>query len=637
LPQDTPSVVRSLLEELPRERTSLLPALLRAQDTEGWLSAETLAAVAEHLGIPADEVHTAARHFSEFRLARPGDHLVRICTGLSCRLMGSAAHLHALEARLQVTRGQTTPDGRVTLEGSECLSLCPLAPVLEVDGYCHGLLTPEHVDHLPIWFRRRQSLREVKASEFPQTGATGRTAEERLGQLQSAAKARAQNRPEWRFLVQGGSCGEALGAGDVVKALRLLTAMRGLPAEVLDGACHGRCSGGIVVEVQRPGWPWLTFTHLTKDEIPELLSWLANTALPLNRLQGFAWDEEDWHGLVRVSRHPFFSPQSRLLMERCGHLNPVSLDDALLAGSYAALARALDGQRPEELIAHLEEVGLSWPNRRLGARAGRWSPRGRMPGKPKYLVVNGAEGGSAELKDRHLIEGDPHLVLEGLLLAAYATGARRSVLYLQSGARRCIDRMTRAVAKAQAAGLVGAGILGSPFSFDVEIRRGVGRFPPGGETALLESIEGRVRARTESPPPQEPILWEEPAIVTSLETLAAVAAVSRRGRGRFVSAGPVGTKRTKLFGLSGPLNRPGVVEVEEGVALRRLLLDLAGGIRDGKVLGAVVVEGGRGIVVTPELLQAPIETAVFLSPGASGIVAVPEEEAVGVISGSNTS
>src|SRR3989449_10294238 len=248
--------VRLRLAGFPRERTWLLPALLAVQETEGWLSSEALTAVAEHVRVSPSEACAIATDYSMLRRVKPGSHLVRVCAGLSCRLAGAADHLRALEDLLGIARGSTTPDGRLTLEEAECLSVCSLAPVLEVDGACHGRVTAAAVERLPMWFRtRRPWQRDVDDGDFPRRHAAGRTARERLASLRSEAETRARNRPELRFLVQGGSCGEALGAGEMIKALRLLAAMRGLDAEVLDGACHGMCSAGLPVEVQRAGWP----------------------------------------------------------------------------------------------------------------------------------------------------------------------------------------------------------------------------------------------------------------------------------------------------------------------------------------------------------------------------------------------
>src|SRR5881296_3513533 len=508
--------VRLRLAGFPRERTWLLPALLAAQETEGWLSSEALTAVAEHVRVPPSETCAIATDYATFRRVKPGRHLVRVCAGLSCRLAGAADHLRALEDRLGIARGSTTPDGRVTLEEAECLSVCSLAPVLEVDGASHGRVTSVAVERLPMWFRTRRPWQgDVEASELPQIRALGRTAQERLAYLRSHAEARIRKRPEFRFLVQGGSCGEALGAGEMLKALRLLAAMRGLDAEVLDGACHGMCSAGIVVEVQRAGWPRLTFTHLTKDIVPDLLSALVGSAPPLTRFTGVAWNDEGWRGLPPASRHPFFAGQRRLIMERCGHLDPDSLDDALVGGGYSALANVLDRRTPEDV---LEEVKASGPPA-LCAAAAEWEVCHNASDAPRYFVVNGEEGAPGLLTDCHLMEGDPQRVLEGLLIAAYAAGTNRGIIYMNGTARFAFDRMARALAKAQAARLTDDRILGSAFSFHVEIRRGPRGFVRGEERALLASIEGQ---RAAPPLPPDSRLWGRPTVISNVETLAAI-------------------------------------------------------------------------------------------------------------------
>src|SRR5262249_19926214 len=304
--------VRAVLAEFPRERTWLLPALLAVQEIEGWLSSEALNAVAEHLRIAPSAASAVATDYAAFRFAKPGSHVVRVCSGLSCRLAGAADHLRALEGRLGVVCGQTTPDGRLALEEAGCLSACALSPILEVDGVCHGRVTAAAVERLPIWFRTRRPWQvDVDASNFPRLHAVGQTARERLGDLWSQAESRARTRPELRFLVQGGSCGEALGAEEMIKALRLLAAMRGHDAEVLDGACHGMCSAGLTVEVQRAGWPRLTFAHLTSNSVPELLSALVGDKPPLARFEGMAWNRDGWQGLPPASDHPFFAGQRR--------------------------------------------------------------------------------------------------------------------------------------------------------------------------------------------------------------------------------------------------------------------------------------------------------------------------------------
>jgi NADH-quinone oxidoreductase subunit F len=499
---------------------------------------------------------------------KPGRHLIRLCTGLCCRLVGATDHLRMLENRLAITRGQPTADGRVTVEEAPCLSVCSLAPVVEVDGVCHGRVTSAAIDRLPRWYRTRPPWPvDIDASNFPRVQADGATARERLAWLRAQAEARALARPEWRFLVQGGSCGEALGAGETLKALRILAAMRGLDAEVLDGACHGLCAAGIVVEVQRAGWPALTFTHLTTDTVPDFLSAVAAGTPPLTHFAGVAWNSEGWRGLPAVSRHPFFARQRRVILERCGHVNPVSLDDALLRDGYSALAQVLDHRTAEDVI---EEVPVS-----------------------TGFVVSGAEGIPGLFTDRHLMEGDPHRVLEGLVIAGHAARTNFGIIRINGAARLTRDRMARANAKAQAAGLIGERILGSEFSFHVEIRQ-----------------EAR-----------GPSLDEEP--LSSIAALAALPPLFAEGDGG--RASPRGSPTT-LCGVSGPVDRPGIVEVDKAVTLRELLSSIAGGPRDRGQFKRALVVGASGVPLSAEPLDAPVQSLAAFSGGTGGVIAIPDDQ-----------
>jgi NADH:ubiquinone oxidoreductase subunit F (NADH-binding)/NADH:ubiquinone oxidoreductase subunit E len=617
--------VRSLLAGFPRERAALLPALLAVQETEGWLSPEALTAVADHLRVPLSDASAIVADYPMFRLAKPGSHLVRVCTGLPCRLAGATDHLRALEQRLGIPPGSTTSDDRLTLEEADCLSVCSLAPVLEVDGACHGRATAAAVERLPMWFRtRRPWQRDIDGGDFPRRPAAGRTARERLAALRSEAETRARNRPELRFLVQGGSCGEALGAGEMIKALRLLAAMRGLDAEVLDGACHGMCSAGLAVEVQRAGWPRLTFTHLVRDVVPDFLSAVAGGDARLTRFEGVAWNGEGWRGLPPAARHPFFAGQRRLIMERCGHLHPVSLDDALLSDGYSALAHVLDRQTPGEVIEDLKASGQP----ELRAAAMEWEVCRNVSAASRYFVVNGEEGLPGLFTDRHLMEGDPQRVLEGLLIAAYAVGANRGIVSMHVTAHSSFDRMARALAKGRAAGLVGDRVLGSEFSFAVEIRRGPRGFVQGEERALLPSIEGhRASPRENAPVHPESRLWGQPTVISSVETVAAIPSLIADGLDRRAGRG---RSATKLFGVSGPVNCPGIAEVESGLTLRELVCQMAAGLRDQQTLKGVLVTGPSGVMLPPESLDASLESLDTFSAGARGVIPIPDGAASGV-------
>ena len=278
----------------------------------------------------------------------------------------------------------------------------------------------------------------------------------------------------------------------------------------------------------------------------------------------------------------------------------------------------------------IEEVRAAGLQGRGGAyfqTAVKWEGCRAARGAPKFIVVNGEEGEPGIFKDRHLMEGDPHLLLEGALLAAFAVGATRGVLYVHGEADLSAARLAAAIEQARVWGLLGERILGSDFSLDLEIRRGLGGFVLGEETALLESIEGRrAMPRTRPPFPVESGLWGKPTVINNVETLCAIPAIVARGGAWFAALGR--GFGTKLFGLSGQLQRPGVVEVEIGTTLRQLIDDLGGGTVTGRPVRAAVVGGPSGSVVHPRNFDEPLIPRGPVSPGTGGVAVLDEDASV---------
>jgi NADH:ubiquinone oxidoreductase subunit F (NADH-binding)/NADH:ubiquinone oxidoreductase subunit E len=603
-----------LLARFPPERTWLLPALEAVQADRGWLSLDDLAAIGQHLHVPASEVYGVATHYPELRLVAPGRHVVRVCAGVSCRANGSGALLAALEARLDLRAGGTTPDGAVTLEEADCCFVCSVAPVVEVD---HRYLAAPTADAVLAAcragaFDTHPSLPFGTATAGPLASATderphgdppgGPTARARLEALVDRARARAVRTV--RLLVATGSCGLARGAAETREALRVGVARAGLAAVVEDGACSGLCHAQPVVEVLTPGAGRTTVERVTAERVPALL-----------RLLEGATD----HGLPATAwpptGHPVLGGQQRLLAERWGAIRPASLDDALLAGGYAALAEALDRGDPAAVTAAVKAADLLGRGGAYFPAAVKWEGCRAARGEPKYLVANGEEGEPGIFKDRHLMEADPHRLLEGMLLAAFAAGASRGILYVHGEAGLSAARCAEAMREAHRAGLLGPRVLGTTFAFELEIRRGAGGFVLGEETALLESLEGRRAMPRPKPPfPVEAGAFGKPTVINNVETLSAVP---------LVVGGRPDAARTKLFGLSGHVARPGVIEVGPPVTLRRLVEGLGGGLGTGRPLGAVVIGGPSGLVVPPSFLDRPLERPA-LSPGTGGIVVLDE-------------
>jgi NADH:ubiquinone oxidoreductase subunit F (NADH-binding)/NADH:ubiquinone oxidoreductase subunit E len=599
--------VGEALPEFPRERTWLLPALQAAQQEEGWLSPETLAIIAAHLRVPKSEVWGVASHYPELRLAEPGRRIVRVCTGVACVARGGSELLGRCEQRLGIPAGETTRDGAVTLEAMDCAFACSVAPVVEVDHTYRGrvttagldaLLDGEPVEHAPTPLTGRGG----PPATPPATGSPGA----RFTVLRREAERR---RTGARLAVSVGTCGLAVGAGETLEGLRLEVQRRGLAWTVVAAGCNGMCWAAPVVEVLRDGKPPITAAGVTRETAPRLLN-----ALAANLGERDFAVPPDWMG-----------SQRRVLTERCGLADPYDIADALRHGTYATLAHVLEEQRPEMVIDEVRAAGLAGRGGAYFQTAVKWAACRTAAGAPKYLVVNGEEGEPGIFKDRHLMEGDPHRLLEAALIAAYVTGASRAILYIHGEAGLAAERLAVALGQARQWGLVGERILGSEFSLDVEIRRGAGGFVLGEETALLESIEGRrAMPRTRPPFPVEAGLFGKPTVINNVETLFAIVPIVARGGAAFAALG--GGYGTKLFGLSGNLRRPGVVEMEVGCTLRALI-ELGGGA-DVEPIEAVVIGGPSGSVVPPRQFDEPLIPRGPVNPGTGGVVALGRAAAV---------
>ncbi len=621
------AAVTDVLARFPRERTWLLPALQAVQDVVGYLPDWALADTGRHLRVPDSEVYGVATHYPELRRLPRGKHHVRVCTGVSCALSGGRALLDAIALRDEVRAGETGADRELTLVEADCFFECSVAPLVEVDGAYRGRVTPEDIGRLDRWFAATAASHAPAARVAPRGSAPAPagSAEAFLDGLAAAAAGRRRARPPIRLIVHAGTCGRAVGADALLAALRLAVKERALGIEVVEGACNGMCYAAPSVEVQRQGWPRFLIERLDPIAAPSLLERLArdDASFAAAGLSGIVWADQAWRDLTPAAEHPFWKRQERVLMARCGPMDPEDLDDALIRGAYRALARALD-RPPLELIETVKASGLQGRGGAFFPTATKWEACRRAVGEPKYVVVNGEEGEPGIFKDRHLMEGDPHQLLEGTLLAACAAGATRVILYVHGEANLSAARLARAAAQAEAAGIIGARMLGSDAACHVELRRGAGGFILGEETALLESIEGRrAQPRTRPPFPVESGLWGKPTVINNVETLSAIPAIVGGGAAWFAALGTPRAPGTKVFGLSGPIRRPGVVEVRNGVTLRTLLDEIGGGAADGRAWQGAVVGGPSGTIVPGALFDIPMEPRERVSPGTGGIVAVP--------------
>jgi len=328
-------------------------------------------------------------------------------------------------------------------------------------------------------------------------------------------------------------------------------------------------------------------------------------------------------------RHPFFTLQTSVVLEGCGRVNPESIEEARALGTYAQFERCLLELTPETVRDQVKRSGLRGRGGGGYPTGLKWDTVALQPPGPRYVVCNADEGDPGAFMDRGVLEGDPHRLLEGLAIAAYAVGASKGYVYVRAEYPLAIERMRLAIRQAKRHGWLGEAIAGSTFSLSLEVRVGAGAYVCGEETALLHSIQGqRGTPRTRPPYPAQSGLWGAPTLINNVETLAAVPAILREGGDWYAAIGTEGSKGTKVFALSGAVAHPGLVEVPMGTPLRTVVSTMGGGVPDGGSIKAVQTGGPSGGCIPAALLDTPVDYEGLLALGSmmgSGGLVVMEE------------
>ena len=331
--------------------------------------------------------------------------------------------------------------------------------------------------------------------------------------------------------------------------------------------------------------------------------------------------------------HPFFALQQPVVLETCGLVDPESIDDALAHGTYRQLKRVLAECTPQEVREQVKRSGLRGRGGAGYPTGLKWDTVALQPPGPRFAVCNADEGDPGAFMDRAVLEGDPHRLIEGLALAAFAVGAERGYLYVRAEYPLAIARLRLALKQARARGLLGAGIAGSRFNLRLEVRVGAGAYVCGEETALLASIQGQRGSPRPRPPfPAQQGLWGAPTLINNVETLAAIPAILRKGGDWYAAMGTAGSKGTKVFALSGAVERTGLVEVPMGTSLRTVVVAMGGGVpgADGADGGVKAVQTGgpSGGCIPAALLDTPVDyeslRALGSMMGSGGMVVMGE-------------
>jgi NADH:ubiquinone oxidoreductase subunit F (NADH-binding) len=392
----------------------------------------------------------------------------------------------------------------------------------------------------------------------------------------------------------------AKGATQVLAACR--EALRGTNAVVREVSGNGAMWMEPIVEVKRPGAPPVVYGWIAPDEVPALLAGeLRDHAVGVR-------DENAFDGIPPLDDHPFFKHQLRIVMEDFGVIEPESIEDAIARGAYSSLVKVLFDMAPEDAIAEVTASGLRGRGG-AGFPAGiKWESGRKARARPKFVVVNSHEGEPNVYKDRRIHEGDPHKILEGMLISSVVCGAERAYNYIGGEYPLAIQRFRKAVADAERLGLIGDNILGSGKSVEVRVRTGGGAYICGEGSALMYSLMGvRGQPRTKPPRSVEEGLWKRPTILNNTETLANVPAIINRGGEWFSQIGTSTSAGTKMMTIQGPLKHVGLVEVRMGITLRTLIDEVWGGMRDGHEFRGIQTGGVSAGPLTEEQLGYAVD------------------------------
>ncbi len=320
--------------------------------------------------------------------------------------------------------------------------------------------------------------------------------------------------------------------------------------------------------------------------------------------------------LVCDTQHPFFTKQKLVVRENSGRTDPEDIADCIGHGAYQSLLKALTSMSPQQVVAEISESGLRGRGGAGFPTGLKWATVAKAGGTRKYVICNGDEGDPGAFMDRSVMEGDPHRVLEGMAIAAYAVGAEQGVIYVRAEYPLAVKRLNKAINQARRQDLIGHEIFGTKFNFNVEVRLGAGAFVCGEETALIASVEGnRGVPRPRPPYPANKGLHGCPTLINNVETYANIPAIINHGAAWFAAMGTEKSKGTKVFALTGKIKNSGLIEVPMGITLREIIFDIAGGIPDGKAFKAVQTGGPSGGCIPAAHLDLPVEYESLMKLG----------------------
>ena len=433
-----------------------------------------------------------------------------------------------------------------------------------------------------------------------------------------------------QIIIGNATCSRAAGVLVIIDAIKTELAKHKIEANITQVGCIGICHAEPLVEIAKPNKPHICYGNVTPEIVPQLIEGYLINDDPLPNLALGTIGDSAIDGIPRFWELPMMKPQVRIALRNCGIIDPERINHYIARGGYSGIASALK-MTPQEVIDEIKKSGLRGRGG-AGFPAGRkWQSCHDAPGTTRYIICNADEGDPGAFMDRSILEGDPHCILDGMLIGGYAVGAKEGYIYVRAEYPLAVKRLQLAIAQAREMGLLGKNILGSGFDFDIKIFQGAGAFVCGESTALVLSIEGKKGMPKPLPRPRttEVGLWDKPTVLNNVETFACVPSIIVKGYDWFSSMGTEKSKGTKTFALAGKINRTGLIEVPMGIPLREIIYGIGGGIPDDKKFKAIQTGGPSGGCLPASHLNLPVDYESLAQAGAimgSGGMVIMDED-----------
>ena len=617
------NIVDRIIEEKGKSKSALIPILQAVQKEFNFLPEEALRRVSETSEITPAEIMSVATFYHQFRLNPVGEHMVKICVGTACHVKGAGQVYDAFRRKLKLGEDQHTDlTGKYTLEKVSCLGCCTLAPVVQIDQVTYGHVTTNQVDEILSDFEAQKNTKTKK--QYRKADGTEIQGEIRIGL---------------------GSCCVASGSDEIRKAVEQTVGESGLRINLKHVGCVGMCHQVPLVEVVPVNGEPSLYSKVKPEDVKDIVNshfkpkgFLSRIKSKLMNTVEYIQTDAKWDGIERYALDirekqvsSFLGKQIPIATEYRGILNPIDMEEYRSRGGFVSIRKALLEMTPDQVIHEVRESGIRGRGGAGFPTGMKWELVARHQSEQKYVICNGDEGDPGAFMDRMLLESYPYRVIEGMIIGAYAVGARKGFFYIRAEYPLAVRRIREAIAHCKENNLLGNNILGSGFDFEVSIYEGAGAFVCGEETALIASIEGkRGYPRIRPPFPAEHGLWGQPTLVNNTETLAQIPFIIREGAGKFNSIGTEHSKGTKVFALAGKIARGGLIEVPMGITISKVVYEIGGGIANDRKFKAVQVGGPSGGCIPAHLANTPIDfeslTRIGAMMGSGGLVVLDDTD-----------